>query len=252
MGEDDEPTPQDLRRNQLEISQYCTGGGDASSPVFLLVNPPREERRYDLVEDDQLPLTVYETLQDGENGGAVFVNVKFELETFEPERIALEKVFRSAPVVSSCVAPKDGGEKKSDERKVKKSKKEEVRPEVPPPPSALDGSLEALQSSIRALNARMRVLLEFLCRVERGEVPKDEVLLRSVEGLLQKLPLVYAALEEGIDSSILDGRAPLRELENEYNDTMLLSYLATVAKTAKTVHVYTEKYRSACESRRSM
>ena len=202
------------------------------------------------MEDDQLPLTVYETLDDGES--AVFVNVKFELETFEPERIALEKVFRTAPVVLNSVAPKEHVEKKSDERKVKKSKKEEVKPEIVPPPSALDGSLDALQSSIRALNARMRVLLDFLCKVEKGEVPKDDVLLRSVEGLLQKLPLINAALEEGIDSSLSSGRVPLRELENEYHDTMILSYLATIAKTAKTVHVYTEKYRNACESRRGM
>jgi hypothetical protein len=96
----------------------------------------------------------------------------------------------------------------------------------------------------------MRVLLDYLQKVQKGELPADPVLMKSVDGLLSQLPLVYAALEEGMasQSSEQNERKPLRELDNEYNDTMLLSYLAAVAKTAKTVHVYTEKYRGAFES----
>jgi COP9 signalosome complex subunit 6 len=183
----------------------------------------------------------------------VFVNAEFELETFEPERIALEKVFKTAPKTTSGKESLENKNEEDSTRKVKKSKKEESKSQSETekrPPSQLDGQLDSLQSSIRAMNARMRVLLEFLHKVEKGELPRDDALLRSVDGLLQKLPLVYAALEEGVASSLSanNGRTPLRELENDYNDTMLLSYLAAVAKTAKTVHVYTEKYRSACES----
>jgi COP9 signalosome complex subunit 6 len=250
VGSEEGPTEDDLRRNQCEISQYC--GGD-SRPVFLLMNPSNdgeEVKKLDLVRDDQLPLMVFETLE-GEN--AVFVNAEFELETFEPERIALEKVFKTAPKTTSGKESLENKNEEDSTRKVKKSKKEESKSQSETekrPPSQLDGQLDSLQSSIRAMNARMRVLLEFLHKVEKGELPRDDALLRSVDGLLQKLPLVYAALEEGVASSLSanNGRTPLRELENDYNDTMLLSYLAAVAKTAKTVHVYTEKYRSACES----
>lgn len=270
VTDDQEPTQADLRRNQLEISQYCN---NREPPVFLLMNPNTgSAQTYDLVQDDQLPLTVYETLISNDNNGenenennAVFVNAEFELETFEPERIALEKVVNTAPKAraAASVTENTSTTEKSEDttRKVKKSKKEESKhtetaqqTAAPRPPSELDGQLDSLQSSIRAMNARMKVLLEFLHKVEKGEVPRDDVLLRNVDGILKKLPLVYAALAEGVTSSTSEDngvrRTPLRELENEYNDTMLLSYLAAVAKTVKTVHVYTEKYRNACESRR--
>jgi COP9 signalosome complex subunit 6 len=215
---------------------------------------------------------VYETVEEsggGNNNAACFVNVNFELETFDPERIALEKVFRDAPKPAVVMKKKEDDDKMGNigedpQRKVKKCKKEETKSEIVSSepknkgekvtPSKLDQGLDGLQCSIRAMNARMRILLEFLRRVDKGEVPRDDGLLKSVNGLIQQLPLVCAALEEGVASSLSDNvgnsRTPLRELENEYNDTMLLSYLAVVAKTAKSVHTYTEKYRSACEGSR--
>lgn len=274
MGEDssaEQPTAEDLVRSRVEISRYCSN----NDPLFLLMNNPNcgEVKRYDIVEDDQLPLSVYETVTTAEkDGNAVFVNVEFELETFDPERIALEKVFRDAPSISSGMMSEkssSGSAEKEElqQRKVKKSKKEEVttksssteegkKKAVSRPPSKLDGGLDGLQCSIRAMNARIRILIEFLRKVEKEEMPPDHCLLNSVNGLIQQLPLVYAALEEGVASSFMEdvssssSRTPLRELENEYNDTMLLSYLAALAKTANTVHTYTEKYRTSCETRR--
>ncbi len=43
----------------------------------------------------------------------------------------------------------------------------------------------------------MNVLLEYLQGVERGEATADDDLLRSIDGLVRKLSLVLAALEEG-------------------------------------------------------
>jgi hypothetical protein len=106
------------------------------------------------------------------------------------------------------------------------------------------------------MNVRMNVLLEFLQKVERGEIEADDTLLRSVDGLVRQLPLVLAALEEGqasLSSSagVAGRRTPLRELEHEYDNTMVLTYLAVVAKTARSVHVYSEKFRNAVESGKS-
>ena len=105
------------------------------------------------------------------------------------------------------------------------------------------------------MNLRVSVLLEYLQKVERREVPSDDTLLRSIDGIVQQLPLVLAALEKGAtattSSSDGSGRTPLRELEKEYSNAMLLSYLACTAKTAKAVHVYCEKFRVACESGKS-
>mmetsp|Transcript_17535 Transcript_17535/g.35799 ORF Transcript_17535/g.35799 Transcript_17535/m.35799 type:complete len:108 (+) Transcript_17535:1-324(+) len=101
------------------------------------------------------------------------------------------------------------------------------------------------------MNARINALLQYLRKVESGKLPRDESLVRSVDGLLQQLPLVIGSLKEAsahYSSASVAGMRPVKELENEYNDTMLLSYLAAVAKTAKSLHLYSEKFRGAFDS----
>lgn len=283
------PSEEDLRMNQSEMIRYCSSssssgegsaGGedeDVESPLFVLMNavpkssdngrdkkPSSSSNAEEEMElDEELPLTVYESLADqaGAGGGAVFVNADFELETYEPERIAVEKVFKTQPsksaAASAAASSKDAASAKQEEgdrKSGKKSKKDESnkpkKPSFTRGPTELDSQLESLQSSIRAMNVRMNVLLEFLQSVQRGEITPEDSLLRSVDGLVRQLPLVLAALDEGQASSATgsNGRKPLRELDNEYSNTMLLTYLAAVAKTAKSVHVYSEKFRNAVES----
>lgn len=286
------PSEDDLRMNQTDMARYCSGNEDdkdgddnvESSPLFVLMNASKpgdsgdkkqsssssgNNASEEMEVDEELPLTVYETLATPETssgGGAVFVNADFELETYEPERIAVEKVFKTQPSKSAAVASatkkdatasgKEEGGGDFNRKPGKKSKKDEEKQQQKPSkpaftrgPTELDSQLDSLQSSIRAMNVRMNVLLEFLQRVELGEITADDTTLRSVDGLIQQLPLVLAALEEGqAVSSLSSGRKPLVELKNEYNNTMLLTYLAAVAKTANAVHVYSEKFRNACES----
>ena len=59
-------------------------------------------------EDEELPLTVSETLSGttiakglGSEEGAAFVGAVFALETDEPERIDVERVFRTRVVVAT-------------------------------------------------------------------------------------------------------------------------------------------------------
>lgn len=330
-GDDDVmPTEDDLRMNQTEMARYCRGSSNNDSggnghgeiedgeqegvetPLFVLMNASKTTDSGDskkkpsssttsttnnaseeMEVDEELPLTVYETLstsETGGNSGAVFVNVDFELETYEPERIAVEKVFKTQPSKSSATTQqqqssssttsKNSKEKGNDHQNRKMGKKsknhegseqskqqQKSSSSKQPPdargPTELDGQIDSLQSSIRALNIRMNVLLEFLQMVKRGEIADpDDGLLRSVDGLVRQLPLVLASLEEGRSSSTsfsisVGGggaggrRAPLRELENEMDDTMLLTYLAAVAKTARSVHVYSEKFRTVVESGKS-
>ena len=254
------PTDDDLRMNQEEMTQYC--GAAVDSPLFVLMNAvspqytgiasdEKPSASTDDTLDDTLPLSVYETLAS--EGGSAFVNATFELETHEPERIAVEWVFQQQPTNPTGSATAQHKEKKAptfspkNEKRGGDSKKEkkEFQPTYTRGPSELEAQLDSLQSSIRSLNARMSVLLEFLKKVESGELPPDNALLRSIDGLLQQLPLVLAALNEG--SAV----KPVVELENNYTDTMLLSYLAAVAKTAKSVHVYSEKCRGVSESGKS-
>lgn len=259
------PTDDDLRMNQEEMAQYC--GEGVESPLFVLMNAVSPQ--YTGVStseddtkpsaaagsslDDTLPLTVYETLVSEGGGGSAFVNATFELETQEPERIAVERVFQTQPsnAAGSAAQQKEKEESSSankDNKKLggnKRDDKKGFQPTFARGPSELEMQLDSLQSSIRSMNVRIAVLLEFLQKVEKGELPPDNALLRSIDGLLQQLPLVLAALKEGTQTQ------PIVELENDYTDTMLLSYLAAVAKTAKSVHVYSEKFRGAFESGKS-
>lgn len=292
------PSEEDLRMNQTEMARYCRGsnnpgnGGsgedeEVESPLFVLMNASKtgdggnkkpssgaNNASEEMEVDEELPLMVYETLpaSDAGGGGAVFVNADFELETYEPERIAVEKVFKTQPsksaVQSAAATAKESavaGKEKGDSRKAgKKSKKDEAgdsrqrKPAFTRGPSELDSQVDSLRSSVHAMNLRVSVLLEFLRKVERGEIKDpDDALLRSVDGLVRQLPLVLAALEEGRATSPSSsgagspGRTPLRELELERDNAMLLTYLAAVAKTTMSVHVYSEKFRNACESGKS-
>lgn len=323
-----QPTEEDLIITQTEMTRYCGNGminddggsTDLNCPLFLLMDASKadEDLRVinstensvstttaleELESGDELPLTVYKTLattsspttaaaSSGDENTVVFVNTEFELETFEPERIAVERVFKTQPPPSmasststsnssTCLSPAAVGvvEGRGDtaasaiNRKTgKKSKKEmDMQKQQPHPqqqqqqqqlsskpaftrgPTELDTQLVTLQSSIRAMNLRVRVLLEYLRKVERHEIPPEDTLLRSIDGLVRQLPFVLATLEEraATSSCFVDGRSPLGDLDKEYSNAMLLSYLACTAKTAKAVHVFCEKFRIACESGKS-
>ena len=298
MNVDVMPSEEDLVMNQSEMARYCSGShgsenatisdDNVEAPLFVLMNASKtvdesssgdkkpsstsNNASEEMEVDEELPLAVYETLSTAESS-AVFVNADFELDTPEPERIAVEKVFKTQPSKSAVAsAAKDAADASTaaaaenkeeeaaiagggdDSRKTgKKSKKDDDKQEKKPskPPftrgsTELDSTEDSLQSSIRAMNIRMNVLLEFLQKVKAGEIEPDDTLLRSVDGLVRQLPLVLAALEEG--QAVSTGRKPLRELEHEYSNTMLLTYLAAVAKTAKSVHVYSEKFNSVAGS----
>jgi len=265
------------------------GDEDGESPLFVLMQAPTgavddggarkpatatpsalRNAAEEMEGDEALPLSVYETLPAED--GAVFVHTDFELETHESERIAVERVFKAPPsaaiptcdvaasTVPAAAVEEEGGDR-AHRQTGKKSKKDGVdaAPCDPPPaaapffargPGLIDSQLAALRSSVRALHIRTAVLLEFLERVKQGDVPTDDALLRDVDGLVRQLPLVLASLEERPAAGDPGGRWPLRELNAEHGSAMLLTYLAAVAKTAKTVHLYSEKFHHVCEGGR--
>ncbi|KAL7470336.1 hypothetical protein ACHAXS_012073 [Conticribra weissflogii] len=287
MDLDSTPTEDDLRLTNTEVAQYCSK--DMQNPLFVLMNSGADSSSLDRKQaadelDNQLPLSIYETLVAESPSGkaSYFVNVNFELETYEPERIAMEKVLDSQPTAQWGTSSKDtfdakalkaggsggneatslGAGKTSLFRYGKKSKKEEsgtgstsssanVVHRPMRGPSNAEMQIESLESSIRSMNARINILLQYLRKVENEELPRDESLVRSVDGLLQQLPLVMGSLKEAsvhYSPPSLAGTKPLEDLENEYNDTVLLSYLAAVSKTANALYVYSEKFRGTLES----
>jgi hypothetical protein len=105
------------------------------------------------------------------------------------------------------------------------------------------------------MNARVAILLEFLYKVQSGDIPPNHGLLRQVGSLVRQLPLVMGrGTTTGCTNStdtIMEGGTKMQhgvlagEFENEFEDALLMSFLATIAKTTKAVLVYSDKVQAA-------
>eukprot|EP00978_Attheya_sp_CCMP212_P044562 scaffold314411_cov47-Attheya_sp.AAC.1 len=231
------PTEEDLRMNTGVMRDFN------ESPIFVLMSDTNtasnntsnhssrttaklassegQEAREQLERDERLPLSIYETLVtiSGEENTAraVFVNMEFELETYGPERIAVETVFKSRP----------GSNKSKPSSKEKQAANQESMDNISLEESGLDRQMESVTTSISSMNARVAILLDFLTKTRNGDIPPNHALLRQVDGLVRQLP---AKLTKS------------SEFTNEYQDMMTLSYLAAVAQTTRIVQGYTEKF----------
>ncbi|KAI9336530.1 maintenance of mitochondrial structure and function-domain-containing protein [Obelidium mucronatum] len=123
------------------------------SPLFIqlnpIINPVAKE----------LPLAVYESVVDLDNGGNVlkFAKSKYKIETGEAERIALDHVAR----VSN--AETDRG-------------------------SSLVANLTGQRNAIKMLHARVQILRAYVRDVDNGILPRDHELLRQISAVCQRLP----------------------------------------------------------------
>ncbi|KAH0719666.1 hypothetical protein KY285_004504 [Solanum tuberosum] len=77
----------------------------------------------------------------------------------------------------------------------------------------LAAHLTGTHSAIKMLNSRIRVLHHYLLAMQKGEIPCENSLLRQVSSLLRRLPTIES--EKFRDDFLM-----------EYNDTLLVSYLA--------------------------
>jgi COP9 signalosome complex subunit 6 len=192
-----------------------------SSRTSAKASSEGQEAREQLERDERLPLSIYETLVtiSGEENTAraVFVNMEFELETYGPERIAVETVFKSRP----------GSNKSKPSSEEKQAANQESMDNISLEESGLDRQMESVTTSISSMNARVAILLDFLTKTRNGDIPPNHALLRQVDGLVRQLP---ARLTKP------------SEFTTEYQDMMTLSYLAAVAQTTRIVQGYTEKF----------
>ena len=247
-----------------------------------------EDARDKLDRDEQLPIAVYETMIAGGNsgnadgamstaasgsGGMVFINLDFELETFEPERIAVEKVFQTQPkhnaggtvttttTTTTAAAAAVSGTKNDEPEKVDETSASAATAATSTTviqQTQSEVQIQSIISSIEAMNIRIAVLLDFLQKTQSGEIPPNHALLRQVQSLINQLPLVigkgiygptstsgsFAQNEENIQNGKL-----AVEFRNEYDDMMVVSFLATIATTTKAVLSYAEKFKIVSESK---
>ena len=221
-----------------------------------------EEAREKMDRDEELPLMVYESIGCGtgaEKGhAAAFVNLEFELETFEPERIAVEKVFKTRPEILSGADNAISGEEKMSAGKKQGSastaldlkKKSQVQPEAQPTLTELH--VQSVMTSVDAMNSRVSILLDFLRKTRDGKIEPHHGLLRQVMSLVKQLPLVMERnpSQEGVGAGTNQSESTVgmgenlgvgQEYEKQYGDMLVMSYLAALAKTTKAVIGYSEK-----------
>ena len=100
--------------------------------------------------------------------------------------------------------------------------------------SSMSTHMASVHSAVKMLQKRVACILSLLEAMERGEVKKDHRLLRKVASLCQRLP----ATDTGDFKE---------DLVQQYNDSLLATYLATMTKGSNSINDLIDKYNVAFE-----
>nr|CAG4647184.1 EOG090X08T4 [Megafenestra aurita]SVE92485.1 EOG090X08T4 [Megafenestra aurita] len=167
------------------------------SPVILKLNP--------FTRNADLPVTMYESVIDLVNGEAtmLFVELSYTLATEEAERIGVDHVVR--------MASGDSAES-----------------------SQVAEQLQAQHNAVKMLANRVRVILEYIRAMERGEVPKSHEVLREAKSLTHRLPVLNSEIFQ-------------EEYYTQYNDVLLQTYLASITKACHDLHQFVTKFNILCD-----
>ena len=82
------------------------------------------------------------------------------------------------------------------------------------------------------MNSKTGALLQYLRDVEKGVLPKDHRILGKISSLLNRLPSMS-------ESEFVD------DLQAEINDVLLVSYLAALTRTTRTMSECVDKFNHA-------
>ncbi|CDY42737.1 BnaA03g48020D [Brassica napus] len=96
----------------------------------------------------------------------------------------------------------------------------------------LAAHLTGIHSAIKMLNSRIRVLFQYLVAMQKGDIPCDNSLLRQAAGLLRSLPAAHS--EKFNDNFLM-----------EYNDKLLMSYLAMITNCTSNMNEVVDKVKTA-------
>nr|SVE76480.1 EOG090X08T4 [Daphnia longispina] len=167
------------------------------SPVILKLNP--------FTRNADLPVTMYESVIDLVNGEAtmLFVELTYTLATEEAERIGVDHVAR--------MASGDSAES-----------------------SQVAEQLQAQHNAVKMLANRVRLILEYIRAMERGEVPKSHEVLREAKSLTHRLPVLNSEIFQ-------------EEYYTQYNDVLLQTYLASITKACHDLHQFVTKFNILCD-----
>jgi proteasome lid subunit RPN8/RPN11 len=89
----------------------------------------------------------------------------------------------------------------------------------------------SLAKAVAALNARVKTIAQYLADVKNGKVEIDHKVLRSIKGMCGRLPTMLSSKFQG-------------ELLSDYNDALLITYLAAVTKSTTLANDVVEKFNN--------
>ena len=165
--------------------------------------------------DEELPIVAFYEMMSGANAdSSAFVNLDFGLETFGPERSAVEKVFRSKPKAipqSQTQASTASGGDNAGVAVTQMKKQDVSSPETNVPTtvtkatipnasvsastpisasastteSEAERHIQSVLQSVEAMNARVAILLDYLHKTQEGTIEPDHQLLRQVMSLVK-------------------------------------------------------------------
>jgi len=95
--------------------------------------------------------------------------------------------------------------------------------------SKLTTHLYNMFNAIKMLNIRVKLIIAFLEQQKSGQIPVDYSLLRRINSLTNLLPTI-------------DGDSFTQEFLNEYNDTLLSTYLSSITKASDALNELIDKF----------
>jgi len=98
--------------------------------------------------------------------------------------------------------------------------------------SSLTAHLMGVHNAIKMLSMRIKIIVQFLQATKDGQVPKDHGLLRQIASLCNQLP--------AIDSNTFN-----QDFLTEYNDALLVTYLASITKGSSQINELVDKFNTA-------
>jgi len=98
--------------------------------------------------------------------------------------------------------------------------------------SQISAHLMGVHNSISMLSIRIRILIKFLEAVKAGKIPKDHGLLRQIGSLCAQLP----------SSETPEFK---QDFIAEYNDSLMLTYLASITKGSHVINDMVDKFNLA-------
>ncbi|GKU91647.1 hypothetical protein SLEP1_g5489 [Rubroshorea leprosula] len=96
----------------------------------------------------------------------------------------------------------------------------------------LAAHLTGIHSAIKMLHSRIKVLHQYLVAMQNGDIPFENSLLRQVSSLARRLPAIES--EKFQDDFLM-----------EYNDTLLITYLAMITNCSSAMNELVDKFNTA-------